>query len=91
MREGLARVATRIHNKLIYNKLRKYYFNRWGIFGIGTRIGYTTSVFHRILDLKTGWISIRAFFFVLTRACGYDRRSRSRDREVMKNSYFQPV
>ena len=21
------------------------------------------SVFHRILDLKTGWISIRAFFF----------------------------
>ena len=24
------------------------------------------SVFHRILDLKTGWISIRAFFFVPT-------------------------
>ena len=24
------------------------------------------SVFHRILDLKTGWISIRAFFFAPT-------------------------
>jgi hypothetical protein len=30
----------------------------------GTSIGYSKSVFHRILDLKTGWISIRAFFFL---------------------------
>jgi len=29
---------------------------------IGTAIEPPLSVFHRILDLKTGWISIRAFF-----------------------------
>ena len=33
---------------------------------IGMRIAFMYSVFHRILDLKTGWISIRAFFFVPT-------------------------
>jgi len=31
----------------------------------GTPIGFLSMVFHRILDLKTGWISIRAFFFVI--------------------------
>jgi hypothetical protein len=34
--------------------------------GVGMRIAFMYSVFHRILDLKTGWISIRAFFFVPT-------------------------
>jgi hypothetical protein len=33
---------------------------------VGMRIAFMYSVFHRILDLKTGWISIRAFFFVPT-------------------------
>jgi hypothetical protein len=34
--------------------------------GVGMRIAFMYSVFHRILDLKTGWISIRAFFFAPT-------------------------
>jgi hypothetical protein len=33
---------------------------------VGMQIAFMYSVFHRILDLKTGWISIRAFFFVPT-------------------------
>jgi hypothetical protein len=38
-------------------------FKHFFCWSVGMPLAYTTLVFHRILDLKTGWISIRAFFF----------------------------
>jgi len=60
---------------LIYNDLIN---NVWGLnvfklrfsWSVGMPLAYITLVFHRILDLKTGWISIRAFFFAPTLSAG---------------------
>jgi len=73
--KGGIRKILLIHNKMNINKFKKL-FSSLAISGLtGTAIVFTYSVFHRILDLKTGLDFYPGPFFILGMYCPKDHRS----------------